>query len=129
MPHVIGSVRERGVLLYRIRPDFPASWASHLDAADAALLDGTDVTGVVSVGQYPAIRGPDLAEAFGARLGRDVVFDQITAEELRTSMAPLIGEQGCSGAVPLQPVLEPLEREAARGVPYDRLAVQRCRVR
>ncbi|MGQ4328509.1 SDR family oxidoreductase [Streptomyces hayashii] len=98
MPHVIDSVRERGVLPYPIRADFPVSWASHLDIADAvvALLDRTDVAGVVSVGQYPAITGPDLAEEFGARLGRDVVFDQITPEEFRTSMAPLIGESAAA---------------------------------
>lgn len=98
MPHVVGPVRERGVLPCPIRADFPVSWASHLDIADAAvaLLDRTDVTGVVSVGQYPAITGPDLAEAFGARLGRDVVFDQITPEEFRTSMAPLIGESAAT---------------------------------
>ncbi|KOG28903.1 hypothetical protein [Streptomyces resistomycificus] len=35
---------------------------------------------------------PDLAEAFGARLGRDVAFQQISPEEFRTSVAPLIGE-------------------------------------
>lgn len=94
MPYVIDSVRERGVLPYPIRADFPVSWASHLDIADAvvALFDRTDVTGVVSVGQYPAITGPDLAEAFGARLGRDVVFEQITSEQMRTFIAPLIGE-------------------------------------
>jgi uncharacterized protein YbjT (DUF2867 family) len=98
MPHVIDPVRERGVLPYPIRADFPVSWASHLDIADAvvALLDRTDVAGVVSVGQYPAITGPDLAEAFGARLGRDVVFDQITPEEFRTSVAPLIGESAAA---------------------------------
>jgi uncharacterized protein YbjT (DUF2867 family) len=94
MPYVIDSVRERGVLPYPIRADFPVSWASHLDIADAAvaLFERPDVTGVVSVGQYPAITGPDLAEAFGARLGRDVVFEPITPEEFRTSVAPLIGE-------------------------------------
>ncbi|MER6563967.1 NmrA family NAD(P)-binding protein [Streptomyces sp. NPDC001027] len=98
MPHVIGSVRERGVLPYPIRTDFPVSWASHLDIADAvvALLDRTDVTGVISVGQYPAITGPELAEAFGARLGRNVVFDQITPEEFRTSMTPLMGESAAA---------------------------------
>jgi uncharacterized protein YbjT (DUF2867 family) len=94
MPYVIDSVRERGVLPYPIRADFPVSWASHLDIADAAvaLFDRPDVTGVVSVGQYPAITGPDLAEAFGTRLGRDVIFEPITPEEFRTSVAPLIGE-------------------------------------
>ncbi|MDX2936786.1 SDR family oxidoreductase [Streptomyces ipomoeae] len=94
MPYVIDSVRERGVLPYPIRADFPVSWASHLDIADAvvALFDRLDVTGVVTVGQYPAITGPDLAEAFGARLGRDVVFEPITPEEFRISLAPLMGE-------------------------------------
>ncbi|MGW0472294.1 hypothetical protein [Streptomyces coeruleorubidus] len=65
MPYVIDTVRERGVLPYPIRVDFPASWASHLDVADAvvALFDRPDITGLVSVGQFPAITGPDLAEA------------------------------------------------------------------
>ncbi|GGS60257.1 NmrA family NAD(P)-binding protein [Streptomyces violaceus] len=94
MPYVIDSVRERGVLPYAIRADFPVSWASHLDIADVAvaLFERTDVTGVVAVGQYPAVTGPDLAEAFGAALGRDVVFEPITPEEMRVSIAPLIGE-------------------------------------
>jgi uncharacterized protein YbjT (DUF2867 family) len=94
MPYVLDAVRERGVLPYPIRADFPASWASHLDIADAvvALFDRPDITGVVSVGQYPAITGPDLAEAFGAHFGKDVVFEQITPERFRSSVAPLIGE-------------------------------------
>jgi hypothetical protein len=94
MPYVIDSARERGVLPYAIRADFPVSWASHLDIADVAvaLFERTDVTGVVAVGQYPAVTGPDLAEAFGAALGRDVVFEPITPEEMRVSIAPLIGE-------------------------------------
>ncbi|MGW0500481.1 hypothetical protein ACWD0Z_35140 [Streptomyces sp. NPDC003007] len=98
MPYVIDSVRERGVLPYPIRADFPVSWASHLDIADVAvaLFERLDVTGVVSVGQYPAITGPDLAEAFGARLGRDVLFEPITPEEFRTSVAPLIGEDAAA---------------------------------
>ncbi|WP_149258444.1 SDR family oxidoreductase [Actinomadura sp. K4S16] len=99
MPFVLGSIRERGVLPYPIRADFPVSWASHLDIADAvaALFDRPDLAGAVSVGQYPAITGPDLAEAFGARLGRDVVFEPITPEEMRTSVAPLLGEGPAAG--------------------------------
>ncbi|GHH77790.1 hydroxylase [Streptomyces sulfonofaciens] len=98
MPFIIDSARERGVLPYPIRPDFPVSWASHLDIADvaAALLDRTDVTGVVSVGQYPAVTGPELAEAFSTRLGRKVVFTSITPEEFRASLAPLFGEQAAA---------------------------------
>ncbi|WP_432119969.1 SDR family oxidoreductase [Streptomyces sp. bgisy032] len=94
MPYVVDSVRERGVLPYPIRADLPVSWASHLDVADAAvaLFDRPDITGVVTVGQYPAITGPDLAEAFGTHLGKDVTFEQITPEQFRESVAPLIGE-------------------------------------
>ncbi|MFD4862602.1 NmrA family NAD(P)-binding protein [Streptomyces atratus] len=99
MPYVIDTVRERGVLPYPIRADFPVSWASHLDIADAAvaLFGRPDVTGVVSVGQYPAITGPDLAEAFGARFGKNVVFEPITPEQFRTFVAPLIGEGPAAG--------------------------------
>lgn len=98
MPYVIDSVRDRGVLPYPIRADFPVSWSSHLDIADVAvaLFERTDVTGVVSVGQYPAITGPDLAEAFGTRLGRDVVFEPITPGELRVSIEPLLGEDAAA---------------------------------
>ncbi|GAB3002669.1 NmrA family NAD(P)-binding protein [Streptomyces pseudoechinosporeus] len=94
MPYVLDTVRERGVLPYPIRADFPVSWASHLDIADVAvaLFDRHDVTGVVSVGQYPAITGPDLAQAFGAHFGKDVVFEPITPEQMRASVAPVIGE-------------------------------------
>ncbi|MFF5979502.1 SDR family oxidoreductase [Streptomyces olindensis] len=94
MPYVLDAVRERGVLPYPIRADFPVSWASHLDIADAvvALFDRPDVTGVVSVGQYPAITGVDLAEAFGSHFGKSVVFEPITPEEFRVFVAPLIGE-------------------------------------
>lgn len=68
---------------------------SHRDIADiaAALFERPDGTGVVCVGQYPAITGPpDLASAFAARLGWDVAFEPISPEEMRTSIAPLIGE-------------------------------------
>ncbi|MEU3937684.1 NmrA family NAD(P)-binding protein [Streptomyces sp. NPDC029044] len=94
MPYVLDTVRERGALPYPIRADFPVSWASYLDIADAvvALFDRPDITGAVSVGQYPAITGPDLAAAFGAHFGKDVVFEQITPEQFRSSVAPLIGE-------------------------------------
>jgi uncharacterized protein YbjT (DUF2867 family) len=94
MPYVLDTVRERGVLPYAIRADFPVSWASHLDIADTvvALFDRPDITGMVSVGQYPAITGPDLAEAFGAHFGKNVVFEPLTPKQLRTFIAPLIGE-------------------------------------
>ncbi|MEJ1202236.1 MULTISPECIES: NmrA family NAD(P)-binding protein [unclassified Streptomyces] len=94
MPYVIDTVRERDALPYPIRTDFPVSWASHLDIADVALalFDRHDVTGQVSVGQYPALTGPELAGAFGAHFGKDVVFEPITPEQMRASVAPVIGE-------------------------------------
>ncbi|MFF7529328.1 SDR family oxidoreductase [Streptomyces bobili] len=94
MPYVVDAVRERGVLPYPIRADFPVSWASHLDiaAVAVALFDRHDVTGVVSVGQFPAITGPDLAQAFGAHFGKDVAFEPISPEQMRASVAPVIGE-------------------------------------
>ncbi|MFI6578403.1 NmrA family NAD(P)-binding protein [Nocardiopsis sp. NPDC050513] len=95
MPFVMDTVRERSMLPYPIRADFPASWASHLDIADAAvaLFERPDVTGTVSVGQYPAITGPDLAEVFGVHFGKQVVFEPITPEQFRASVAPFIGEE------------------------------------
>ncbi|MEU9916252.1 NmrA family NAD(P)-binding protein [Streptomyces sp. NPDC051001] len=94
MPYVVDAVRERGVLPYPIRADFPASWASHLDIADAvvALFGRPDIGDTVSVGQYPAITGPDLAEAFGAHFVKEVAFEQISPGQFRDSVAPLIGE-------------------------------------
>ncbi|MFE4664638.1 hypothetical protein ACFRI7_31970 [Streptomyces sp. NPDC056716] len=94
MPYVMDAVRERGALPYPIAADFAVSWASHLDVADVAvaLFRRADVTGVVSVGQYPAVTGSDLAEAFGSRLRRNVVFEPITPDDFRAYVAPLIGE-------------------------------------
>lgn len=94
MPHVLGPVREHGVLGYPLPAEFPVSWASHLDIADVALalFECPDVSGVVAVGQYPAITGPDLAESFGARLGRNVDYEAVTPDEFRTSLAAFIGD-------------------------------------
>ncbi|MFF2660275.1 SDR family oxidoreductase [Kitasatospora sp. NPDC058032] len=99
LPFVIGAVHERGALPYPIRADFPVSWASHLDIADAAvaLFDRPDVTGVVSIGQYPAPTGPDLATAFGTHFGKDVAFEPTTPEQFGASVAPFIGEGPAAG--------------------------------
>lgn len=99
LPPVVGGAREQGVLGYPLPVGFAVSWASHLDIADVAvaLFERADVSGVVAVGQYPAVTGPELAEAFGARLGRDVVYRTVTPEEFRASIAPLIGEGPAAG--------------------------------
>ncbi|MFM9607099.1 hypothetical protein ACKI18_00065 [Streptomyces niveiscabiei] len=68
LPFVAGAVRAEGVLRYPLPAGFRVAWASHLDIADAAvaLFDRTDVTGVVSVGQDPAITGEDIAAGYRA---------------------------------------------------------------
>lgn len=114
LPPVIEAVREQGALRYPLRADFPVSWASHLDIADvaAALLDRPDVTGVAAVGQYPAITGPDLAEAFSARLGRDVAYEAITPAAFGESITPLIGEGAAIGVAALYQALGALPDNA-----------------
>ncbi|KOU62180.1 hypothetical protein ADK57_25270 [Streptomyces sp. MMG1533] len=52
-----------------------------------------DVTGVVSVGQYPAISGEDLAEAFSTRLGRTVTYEATDPHAFFAPLAPAMGEQ------------------------------------
>ncbi|MDX3235141.1 NmrA family NAD(P)-binding protein [Streptomyces sp. ME03-5709C] len=93
LPPVIDAVHKEGALRYPLGVDFAVSWASHLDVADtaAALFERTDIAGVVTVGQYPAITGPELAAAFSARLGREVSYDAIDPAIFGDSIAPLIG--------------------------------------
>lgn len=99
LPHVIGAIREQGVLRYPLPAGFRVSWASHLDIADVAvaLFERPDITGVVSVGQDPAISGQDLAEAFAVRLGQSVVYEGITPEAFRVAVAPVMGEGPAAG--------------------------------
>jgi uncharacterized protein YbjT (DUF2867 family) len=103
LPPVVGGAREQGVLGYPLPVGFAVSWASHLDIADVAvaLFESTDVSGVVAVGQYPAVTGLELAEAFGARLGRGVVYRAATPEEFRASITPLMGEGPAAGVAEL----------------------------
>jgi hypothetical protein len=126
LPPVVASVRETGALRYPLRTDFAVSWASHLDVADVAvaLFERPDVTGEVAVGQYPAITGPGLAEAFGTRLGRHVAYESSTPEEFGASLAPLLGEGAAAGVAAIYTLMAslpgPLDRartlrpEAAR---------------
>ncbi len=99
MPHVVTAAREQGVLRYPLPAGFGVSWASHLDVADVAvaLFEHPEIAGVVAVGQYPAVTGTDLAEAFSTRLGRDVAYQAITPDDFRASLAPMIGDGPAAG--------------------------------
>lgn len=94
LPIVIEPVKTDNVLPYPLRSDFPVSWCSHLDIADVAdkLLNDKSVTGIVGVGQLPAITGNALAEAFSHHFGRTVAFDSLTPEEFGKRLATLFGE-------------------------------------
>ncbi|MEU5975854.1 NmrA family NAD(P)-binding protein [Streptomyces sp. NPDC047315] len=103
LPPVVGGAREEGVLRYPLAAGLPVSWSSHLDVADvaAALLRRTDVVGTVAVGQYPAVTGPQLAEAFGDRFGRDVSYEGIVPDVFAGLIAPLLGAATAAGVADL----------------------------
>ncbi|MEU9605032.1 NmrA family NAD(P)-binding protein [Streptomyces sp. NPDC048057] len=103
LPPVVGGAREEGVLRYPLAAGLPVSWSSHLDVADvvAVLLRRTDVVGTVTVGQYPAVTGPQLAEAFGGRFGREVAYEGITPDAFAGLIAPLLGEATAAGVAGL----------------------------
>lgn len=100
-PAVWDPVEGEGMLRYPLPAAFGVSWSSHLDNADAvvALLDRTDVTGVVAVGQYPAINGPGLAAAFAEHVGRPVLYEAITPREFGDYLAPHLGASAAAGVV------------------------------
>lgn len=94
LPVVIGVVKTEHQLPYPLGEDYPVSWCSHLDIADVAmsLLTNHSVTGIVGVGQLPAITGNTLAEAFSKHFGHPVAFKSLTPEEFGKRIAPLFGE-------------------------------------
>jgi uncharacterized protein YbjT (DUF2867 family) len=94
LPIVIESVKTEGVLPYPLRSDYPISWCSHLDVADAAaaLFADSSVTGVVELGQLPAVTGDELAKSFTNHLGREVSYNSLTPEDFGKRLAVLFGE-------------------------------------
>lgn len=104
MPPLVEAVRGDGVLRYPIREDIAISWASHLDIADAAvelLVNRTEATGIVGVGQRPGITGKDLATAYSTHLGTEVVFEAVVPAEFGKNIASVVGEAAAAGVVAL----------------------------
>ncbi|MBE5201150.1 NAD(P)H-binding protein [Pectobacterium quasiaquaticum] len=93
LPIVIEAVKTEGVLPYPLRADYPVSWCSHLDVADvaAALLMSDAITGVVEIGQLPAVTGDELAKSFTNHLGREVSYTSLTPKEFGERLAVLFG--------------------------------------
>ncbi|GAA1390936.1 NmrA family NAD(P)-binding protein [Kitasatospora putterlickiae] len=103
LPPVVTGAREQGVLRYPLPDGYPVSWVSHLDVADAvvALLGRPDVTGLIEVGLRPAVTGPELAEAFAARLGHAVTYEALTPAAFGDLLAPLLGTDAAAGVAGL----------------------------
>jgi uncharacterized protein YbjT (DUF2867 family) len=94
LPIVIEAVKSEGILPYPLGSDYPVSWCSHLDVADvaAALFANSAVTGVVEIGQLPAVTGNELAKSFANHLGREVRYNSLTPEDFGKRLAVLFGE-------------------------------------
>lgn len=100
-PMVLAPAKSEGVLRYPLRADYAVSWCSHLDVAEVVdrLLTDHSVTGLVGVGQSPAITGEELAGSFAKFLDRPVSFDSLTPEAFGEMIAPMIGAGPASGVV------------------------------
>ncbi len=94
LPVVLEPAKHDGLLQYPLRADYPVSWSSHPDIADVAeaLFANPSITGIVGVGQQPAITGSDLAAAFSTHFGRTVTFKSLQPDEFRLLLTPLFGE-------------------------------------
>ncbi|MFD0142485.1 MULTISPECIES: SDR family oxidoreductase [unclassified Streptomyces] len=114
LPPVVTGAREQGVLRYPLRGDYAVSWASHLDVADAAvaLFGRPEVTGLVEIGHDPGTTGPELAEAFGTHLGRDVTYEALKPAAFAESLAPLLGSGAAAGVAGLYDFLATLPDNA-----------------
>lgn len=100
-PVVLGPVKSDGTLRYPLRADYPVSWCSHLDVAEAVehLLLDASVTGVVGVGASPGITGTELAAGFARYLNRPVSFSSLAPEAFGEMIAPLFGAGAAAGVV------------------------------
>jgi uncharacterized protein YbjT (DUF2867 family) len=101
LPVVLEPAKQEGILRYPLREDYPVSWSSHLDIADVAaeLFANTSVTGVVGVGQQPAITGAELADSFSKYFGRKVTYKSLQPEEFGKILTPLFGEGAAASVV------------------------------
>lgn len=93
LPVTLGPAQEEGILRYPIRDDYAVSWISHLDMADIAvrLLTDHSVTGIVTAGALPALRGQSLAQGFAHYLGTSVTFEGQEPENYGKQIIPLFG--------------------------------------
>ncbi|WGD38178.1 NmrA family NAD(P)-binding protein [Lysinibacter sp. HNR] len=103
-------VLQDSLLRYPLRSDFPVSWSSHLDVADAvvALFERSDVTGIVGVGHLPGLTGPELAAGFSNHYGRAIEYSAFSPEGFGEALIPILGEGAAAGVTALYNFLDTL---------------------
>ena len=84
---------EEIVLRYPLPANYPVSWVSHLDVADAVvrLLGDHSVKGMISLGYSPGITGVELAVEFSKVLERPVRFESLAPEAMPDYMGAVCG--------------------------------------
>ncbi|GAA4134918.1 SDR family oxidoreductase [Aminobacter aganoensis] len=93
LPPIFEAAKADGTLSYPIRANFPVSWCSHLDVAEAAqkLLTDHSVSGIVGVGHLPGLGGEDLATGFAEEFGRGVAFQSLAPDSFGKLIEPMFG--------------------------------------
>ncbi|MCM3658455.1 NmrA family NAD(P)-binding protein [Agromyces mediolanus] len=94
LPVVAEPARSEGVLRYPLPAEYPVSWSSHLDVADAVvelLTDHRGVEGIVAIGHSPGLTGTDLAAGFAQHLATDVRYEAISPDAFGELITPLFG--------------------------------------
>ncbi|GAA2465762.1 NmrA family NAD(P)-binding protein [Agromyces soli] len=93
LPVVAEPARSEGVLRYPLPAEYPVSWSSHVDVADAAVELLTDdwVEGIVAIGHRPGLTGTDLAAGFAQHFATEVRFEAISPDAFGELITPLFG--------------------------------------
>jgi uncharacterized protein YbjT (DUF2867 family) len=98
-PPVTNAVNELGVLAYPVPAGTPIAWMSlrDLGAAVAAVLEAEEFdAGVHEIGGAD-LTGPELADALGQGIGRDVTFASLDPADFEAGLAPVLGSDAASG--------------------------------
>ncbi|MGW6458022.1 SDR family oxidoreductase [Streptomyces sp. NPDC055078] len=89
-----------GVLAYPLAAETPTAWISHRDLAEAvyAALTVDGIAGrVFDIGGTRTLTGTELAEAFGAGLGRPVRYVPLAPSVFEQGLAQILGAESAAG--------------------------------
>ncbi|GAA3443855.1 SDR family oxidoreductase [Planomonospora venezuelensis] len=98
MPWSVRRVREEGEVAYPLPAGAPMPWVTLDDVGDAvAAALGEDHPAAVSVLAGPPITGERVAAAVGAAAGRQTRWNEVTPEEYRRLLEPVLGGDAAAG--------------------------------